>query len=399
MLWTDKNIKSNKPKSKPYDVREKSGHGFGITVFPSGEISFIYFYTFQGRKRRMTLGKYARCSLAEARKLHREALAIFDAGKDPAGEKINEKKSIRDASTVEGLADEYMEKWAKPNKRSWKADEDCLKRDVMPLWGRRKAHDITRRDVILLLDSIKERGAPVQANRVLSCIRKMFNFAIERDLLSSNPCIGVKPVTKENQCERVLSELEIKILWDALSQDVFNKNISHKIHMSSETKLALKLQLITGQRKGEVISAEWAEIDLSSNWWVIPASKAKNNQEHRVPLSFLAIEILNEIKQLSGDSRYLFPAKNKVNHITDGSIDKAVKRSYFDGIKSWTPHDLRRTAASHMTSIGISRLVVGKILNHSEQGVTAVYDRHSYDNEKRHALDMWAQKLREIIGD
>ncbi|ARB92852.1 site-specific integrase [Legionella longbeachae] len=394
--WTDKEIQGMKPKSKSYDQREKSGNGFGVTIFPTGEKSFFYIYTFQGRKRRMTLAKYSSCSLGEARKLHRAALVVLERGKDPAEERRKQKIVIRDAYTVNALIDEYIEKWAKPNKRSWKADESCLKRDIKPLWGKRKANEITRREVIVLLDGIKERGAPVQANRVLACIRKMFNFAIERDLLTANPCSGVRPVTKENKRDRVLSEEEIKILWFALSH-IHEVNQSHDLHMSLETMLVLKLQLVTAQRKGELISAEWDEIDFASGWWTIPASKAKNKQAHRVPLSSLAVELLNEVKVLSGNSRYLFPAKHKNAHITDSSIDKAVKRSIFEGIKPWTPHDLRRTAASHMTSIGILRLVVSKILNHSEQSITAVYDRHSYDNEKRSALETWANKLQEII--
>ena len=397
MKWTDKEIKNMKPKDKSYDKREKSGNGFGVTVFPTGEISFIYFYTFQGRKRRMTLAKYEHCSLGEAHRLHRAALAVLESKKDPAAEKRKGKIADRDASTVNALIDEYIEKWAKPNKRSWEADLKLLNRDIKPQWGKRKANEITRRDVILLLDGIKDRGAPVQANRVLSCIRKMFNFSIERDLISANPCAGVKPVARENQCDRVLSEEEIKILWLALSQNSNEDNPLHKLHMSLETMLALKLQLVTGQRKGEIVSAEWADVDLIAGWWTIPAIKAKNNQAHRVPLSSLALELLAEVKTLSNHSRYLFPARLKDTHITDGSIDTAVNRSTFSDIKPWTPHDLRRTAASHMTSIGTPRLVVSKILNHSDSSITAVYDHYSYDNEKRSALEAWAQQLQRII--
>jgi integrase len=169
--------------------------------------------------------------------------------------------------------------------------------------------------------------------------------------------------------------------------------------MSLETKLVLKLQLATAQRKGEVVAAEWNEFDLSAGWWIIPAEKAKNNHTHRVSLSSLAIEILNEIKQLNSDSRFLFPAKRKDAHITGSSVDHAVRRCTFNGMQAWTPHDLRSTAASLMTSLAVSRLVVSKILNHSESGnVTSIYDRYGYENEIRHALEIWAQKLKEIAS-
>lgn len=400
-IFTDKGIKGEKPlegQIKPRDIRENKGEGFALTVFPSGKKSFVYIYHFNGRKRRMTLGKCSQLSLAEAKVLHREALMILNSGKDPADEKRREKIAVRDSSTVEGLIEEYLEKWAKPNKRSWKADERCLYKDVKPYWGKLKAADITRRDVVLLLDRIKDRGAPIAANRALACIRRMFSFGIERDIISANPCAAVKAVAKETRCDRVLSEEEIKILWSALDQNTNQDNPLHVIHMSAETKLVLKLQLATAQRKGEVVAAEWDELDLVTGWWTIPAIKAKNNQTHRVPLSSLAIALLDEIKQLSGSSRFLFPAKLKDTHITGSSIDHAVRRCSFNGLKPWTPHDCRRTAASYMTSLGISRLVVSKILNHSESSsVTAVYDCHSYDHEKRNALERWAQELKKIV--
>ena len=400
-IFTERGIKAEKAlegQTKFRDIREKNRDGFALTVFPSGKKSFIYIYHFGGRKRRMTLGKYPQCSLAEAKVLHREALTILKSGKDPADEKRKEKIAVRDSSTVEGLIEEYLEKWAKPNKRSWKADERCLYKDVKPYWGRLKASDISRRDVVLLLDRIKDRGAPIAANRTLACIRRMFSFGIERDIINANPCAAVKAVAKENRCDRVLSEEEIKILWHAWNQNTNQDNPLHVIHMSAETKLVLKLQLASAQRKGEIISAEWSELNLNTGWWTIPALKAKNNQTHRVPLSSLAIELLGEIKQLSGDSRFLFPAKLKDTHITGSSIDHAVRRCNFNGVKPWTPHDCRRTTASYITSMGISRLVVSKILNHSESSsVTAVYDRHSYDNEKQHALERWAKELKRII--
>jgi len=403
MKWTDKDIngkefKPSEGQTKPRDIREKTKSGFGVTVFPSGKISFIYFYHFEGRKRRMTLGQYPECTLGEARKRHREALRVLESEeKDPALERKKAKNTSKESSTVNALIDEYLEIWAKPRKRSWKEDQRFLDKNVKPYWGKLKAKDITKRDVILLLDKIKDRGAPIAANRGLACIRRMFNFALERDIITSSPCTSVKPVAKENQRDRVLSAEEIRILWHALNKFQNEGECSHDIKMSDQTKLVLKLQLILGQRKGEIISAEWSEIDQTSGWWTIPAKKAKNGQAHRVPLNSLAKELLGEIKQLSGESRFLFPAKLKDTYITGTSIDHAVRRSNFNGLKAWTPHDLRRTVASHITSMGIPRLVVSKILNHVESTVTAVYDRHGYDKEKLSALETWSQKLNEII--
>jgi len=152
------------------------------------------------------------------------------------------------------------------------------------------------------------------------------------------------------------------------------------------------------QRKGEVIAAEWNEI--SGEVWTIPAENAKNKLAHRVPLSRQALAMLAELQTLAGDSRWLFPSMKTDAHVLPTSVDHALRMNQpVFGIAPFTPHDLRRTAASHMTALGISRLVVQKILNHKESGITAVYDRHSYDQEKRKALDTWGQNLEAIIND
>lgn len=389
MQFTDKKIQSFQPKADRYDVREKSGDGFAIRVFPSGEKSWVFIYAFEGRKRRMTLGSYPTLSLADARKKHREALKALEREIDPGFEKQKKKIDARLSSTVEELIEEYIEKWAKTRKRSWKEDERILNKDIKPAWGKRKAKEITRRDVIILLDKIKERGAPIQSNRTLACIRRMFNFAVERDIIQANPCGAVKALAKENRRDRVLSAEEIKKFWLGLNT----------APMLEATKLALKLQLVTAQRKGEIISAEWSEVDLHSRLWVIPAEKAKNGNAHRVPLSELAVELLQEVKKINQHSQFLFPSPRKNLPITGASVDHALRRCTFKDIKQFTPHDCRRAASSHMTSMGISRLVVSKILNHVENSVTAIYDRHSYDNEKRNALEAWANRLKEIINE
>ena len=146
----------------------------------------------------------------------------------------------------------------------------------------------------------------------------------------------------------MLSSDEIKSFWQCLD------NAS----MSELSRLALKLQLVTAQRKGEIVSSEWEEFDLTNGWWTIPAHKAKNGNAHRVPLSKLALRILQQIKAESSNSKWLFPAFNNTKHLIPTSIDHAIRRSgdAFKNIKHFTPHDLRRTAASSMTSVGISRL-------------------------------------------
>lgn len=378
----------------------------GVRVTPKGTKSWVMVYRFQGKARRLTIGKYPQMTVALAHKEFGKALDKLDKGIDPGAVRVGENIEDRKAPTVEALIKEYLDKWAKPRKRSWEKDESLLDNDVKPVWGKRKAKDITRRDVITLLDKIVERGAPIQANRTLAVIRKMFNFAISRDIVDTSPCVAIKAPAPENRRDRVLSKAEIKTVWNVLDKaleeaDIEPDNEESKLSMALGTSLALKFQLITAQRKGEVAAAEWSEIDLVSGWWTIPAEKSKNKLPHRVPLSPLAIEILTLAKEEAGDSIWVFPSPRDggKKRIADTAIDRAVRnnRKLF-GIADFTPHDLRRTAASHMTGVGISRLVVAKILNHVESGITAVYDRHSYDPEKKRALDAWGRVLDEIIN-
>ena len=391
MQFTEKYIQALKPKTARYDLREKSGDGFGIRVSPTGEKSWTFFYTFEGRKRRMTLGPYPSLTLADARIKYRAALKTLHQDQDPGLEKQKKLHDSKTALTIESLVSEYIEKWAKPRKRSWCEDQRILQKELTADWGKRKAKDISKRDIILLLDVIKDRGSPISANRTLAVIRRMFNFAVEQDIITVSPCTSIKAPAKENRRDRILNLEEIKVFWIGLEE----------APMAELIKLALKLQLITAQRKGEVVMAEWSEIDLNSGWWTIPASKAKNGNLHRVPLSKLAKELLLEIKRLAEDSHWLFPSDKTKSHITPTAIDHAMRRcmTSFSNVESFTPHDLRRTAASHMTSIGIPRLVVSKILNHVESSVTAIYDRHSYDNEKQQALELLADSLNSILLD
>lgn len=389
MQFTDMLIKNLKPRDAVYDFREGSGRGFGIRVFPSGRKSWLFVFHYNGKKTRMTLGAYPDIGLLDARKLHRNALSCLAMGKNPAAEQQQAKIEARTADTVDELAHEYLERWAKPRKRSWREDARILNKDILTQIGHKKAREVTRRDIISILDKVLERGAPIGANRTLEVVRRMFNFAVERDILTISPCYMVKAPSKENRRDRLLSEEEIRTFWRSLETS----------SMFETTKLALKLQLITGQRKGEIIKAEWSEFDLPNGWWTIPAAKAKNGILHRVPLSTLTIQILQQLKTISNGSRWLFPSPIGDAHITPIAVSRALSRAInnIPNIKSFTPHDLRRTAASHMTALGISRLVVSKLLNHVERSVTAIYDRHSYDNEKREALERWSKKLEEIV--
>jgi integrase len=209
--------------------------------------------------------------------------------------------------------------------------------------------------------------------------------AIEHEWLEANPCHMVRRPGEEKQRERVLSEDEIRLVWKALDGE------------RPLIATLFRIRLLTAQRGGEVHGAAWSELDLATGWWTIPAERSKNGLAHRVPLSPQALRILKPWRQTVDDSVWVFPSsRQKGPHIAHAQ--KAIERIVRASGVQFRGHDLRRTAASLMVGAGVPRLVVSKILNHVETGVTAVYDRHGYDLEKRAALDLWGKRLDQIVS-
>jgi integrase len=283
--------------------------------------------------------------------------------------------------TVRRLADDYLEKYAKPRKRSWQEDKRILERDVIPAWGARKASKITRRDVIDLLDEIVGRGAPVQANRTLAVVRRMFNFAIDRDVIAATPCHRLKPPSPETHKDRYLTLDEIRRFWNGLETAA----------LARRTKLAFRLLLLTLQRSSEVIGINTSELDIRSRTWIIPAARTKNKRAHLVPLSPLAAEIIAELLEEAGEDGFLFPAEGSGDHLTRAALSRAITRNleHF-GVAKFTPHDLRRTGSTQLAAFKVPRFDRDRILNHTDRTVGAVYDIYEYQDEKRAALNLWS---------
>jgi integrase len=291
------------------------------------------------------------------------------------------------SESVTDLAIEYLEKHAKEKKRSWRHDERSLRNDVLPVIGNLKAKEVTRRDVIRLLNRVKDRS-PIMANRTLEIIRKMFNWGISQDIAEFNPCLGIERPSEERRRDRVLTAEEIRRFWAAAEEE------------ESQAGKVLQLLLLTAQREGEVLKMRWQDIERGAAewWWTIPGEIAKNGLAHRVPLSLPAVKLLQVVRNRHSNQICVFPRRGGDGPATASLVRKPMKRIRAAAeLENVVPHDLRRTAASYITGMGIPRLTVAKVLNHAEAGVTSVYDRHSYDPEKRHAVDAWGARLEEII--
>ena len=417
MTFTDTFIKKLKPTEKKYSKSE--GNGFTVRVMPSGVKTWLYAYEFDGRKKEKNLGQYPEISLADARDKFEADRKLLKNGTDPGEVERLKKEEKLKAPTVSDLCDEYIKKHAKKVKKSWEEDQRALEVEIVPQWGKRKAADIKKRDVVLLLEGIVERGSPVMANRVRALISKMFNFAVERDIVEMNPCSGVKPLSKENPKERHLSEVEIKTLFNCL-------DTSSELIMTDDFKRILKLILVTAQRPGEVTGMHSREID--GKWWTIPAERSKNGKAHRVYLTGLALELIGKKKGFIFESP---KADNDGNPkpIDEKGLARALRRNikgetyrqdkvkrrkgkeyvrgaYKEkklpenpnriGVDFFTPHDLRRTAATFMAESGVLEEIVDRVLNHSRRGVTWTYNRYPYEKEIQAALESWERKLNSI---
>ena len=374
--------------------------GFGVRVRPSGHKSFVFIYDFHGRRRKLVYGEYnpkGGLNLAAARRLHARAARLLAEGVDPGEHKqeakaadVRARAEAERHPTMASLAKQYLDLHAKPKKRSWKEDERILTAEVLPVWGGRKARDISRAEVNQLLDGVAARGG-VMANRTLALIRKVFNFAIARDLLGNqaNPATLVERRVEEESRRRVLSEAEIRDFWDG----PFSES------MAVRTVLALKTILASGQRPGEVANIEWTEID--GDWWTIPPAKSKNGLAHRVYLTPVVKELLAQARSQATSSRWVFAgAREGDKPITVAALSQAVRKSQPNRAinERWTPHDLRRSCATNLGKLGVSRFIQDKVLNHKDRSIGAVYDQHEYDAEKQFALQKWAARLAVILG-
>ncbi len=377
---TDKGIQHLKPFVTRRVVWATGLQGFGIRITPKGTKSFVYKYDVDGQDRWLTFGQYPKMKLSEALKKYGEALEKVDAGDDPAEENTQLNAANRKALTVRQLADEYIEKYAKPRKRSWEEDNRILEHDVVPRWGSRKASKITRRDVITLLDEIVARGAPVQANRTLAVIRRMFNFSIDRDVLITTPCHRIKPPSAEAPKDRYLTLDEIQIFWNRLDT----------APLTDLMKNALKLLSLTLQRSSEVVSMNKNDLNLQARTWIIPAEQTKNKRVHLVTLSPSAIEIIEYLLKDTSKNGFLLPGERGRDHLTNAAVSRAISRNleHF-GIKKFTPHDLRRTGSTQLAAFKVPRFDRDRILNHSDTTIGSVYDVHEYEDEKRAALNLW----------
>jgi integrase len=396
---TQLSIDKKKPHpTKRLEIADAGKPGLYLVVQPTGAKSWAVRYRrpSDGKPRKLTLDGFP--SLALAHKLTQKALDRVAEGFDPAAEKMVARES-RGSDLFKDIATRFLEHpVTAKKKRPWRASyayetKRMLDKEVLPLWGNRRIQDITKRDVQDLLESIIRRGGGLTANRVLAAVRRLFNWAIEKSILTTTPVVGVEAPLPEKARDRILSDDEVRWLWLACDQ------------LGYPFGAMAKLLLLTGQRRNEVAGMTWGELDLDKALWTIPGSRAKNSEKHEVPLSDAALLVIASLPWIKSDKGFLFTT-NATTHVSGYSrakaaIDKAMLAIARESdpevqIPGWGLHDLRRSAASGMAKLGIALPVTEKVLNHrsgSFAGIVGVYQRHDFAEEKRTALQAWANQV------
>jgi len=379
------------------DYFDTTVKGLALRVSEGGKAwTFNFTSPRDGKRARLTLGTYPATSLAGARALAIEARGHAEAGTDP-----RDVFAAQDATamTVTGLIASYLAKHARPSLRTAAAIERRLYKNVVPIIGGIKIGDLHRRDMNRVVDPVIARGRLVEASRVFEDFRAVVRWGVARGDLDSNPIDGMSKPSAGAPRERVLSDDEIRTLWNGLPKSLARTKTCQRI---------IRLCLLTAQRVGEVAGMRRDELDLSARTWALPGSRTKNGHPHLVPLSELAMTIIREALADAGDSPFVFPcgAAPLAPHAVARTIARAQEtgedrpQGRF-GIAHWTAHDLRRTALTKMAELGVAPIVLGHVANHrttTKAGVTlSVYTRYDYAKEKRAALDLWADRLAAII--
>jgi integrase len=380
--------------------------GLYLVVQPSGAKSWAVRYRRHGRPAKATIGRYPAITLEKARELARGVMLAVAEGKDPAADKRQARAETEGRSFGE-VAARFIERYAKANTResSWKEAERLLNVEAFPRWRHRQLDDIKRADIVELLDGIVDRGASTTANRVLACVRRLFNWTVERGLLERSPCEGVRPPAAETSRDRVLSDAELLTLWRVADG------------IAWPFGYVLQLLILTGQRRDEVAAMRWSEIDLDKRTWIIPRERSKNGIAHEVPLSDPVMAILESLPRIMAGGRaseFVFTSTgaspvsgfSRAKLRVDAAIIKHERAASQDpqAVKAWprwTVHDLRRTFASGAARLGIGLPTIEKILNHTSgsfRGVAGVYQRHEFSQEKRIALEAWAAHVTSLAA-
>jgi integrase len=383
------------------------------TKFPGGTNVWALRYRRQPdlKKQTLKLGYYPEVELAEARERATRARARVELDGDPQGERMEARKAARRAAghTLADLGERWLKhgrvtkggaRKGEPWREKTRAEFERLVRNVIakaPI-GSKHPGTVTRADIRDFFDSVPKASV---AKHALAVLRLIYEWAADEDYVAAKPAFP-KRGTETARRDRVLSDADLRSVWATLGAGISDGEEGEPGIIEG----AFRLLLLTGQRRGEVLRMRWADLsnEPDGSWWTIPAHVHKSGREHRVPLSDAAVAELRRLHALTGPTGWIFPTphhKTATAARTRGHISnpqKAAERMWKrSGVTGARVHDFRRTAATRMASLKVPRLVIGKVLGHTDSGVTGTYDKFEYGDEKRQALAAWAAALLEVV--
>jgi integrase len=372
-----------------FDGRGDAVPGFGCRIYPTGKKSFVLAYrTTTGRTRLMAVGKYGVLTLDQARKKARAELAKVTEGADPVADRRAARANVE---TVKEFAGLWLDRHAKPHRRSWREDKRRIETRIVPTLGHRALTDVRRADIESLHAEIGA-DAPTEANRVAQLLRAIFTKAIAWGYLpegASNPAAmdrsgdsGVKQFSERSR-RRYVTPAEMPKLLEKINEEP-----------NTYIRAALMLYLLTGLRKNELLRAKWSDIDLEARTWTVAERKG---DAHTLPLSEPAAAILRDLPRYQ-ENVHVFPGHKKGAHLVNIAKNWRTVREKA-GCVDVTLHDLRRTVGSWMASSGVSLAIVGQVLGHAPGDVqaTAIYARLQQASARK-ALDDHGAALLEVIN-
>jgi len=401
---TDRFLQSCPPAPQGQQVMhwDNAVSGFGARVTDKGTITFVVVRRMPGKPQpiRHKLGRYPIMTLKQARAAAHEAIAQLAAGKHPGEERRREQEeqARADAQKFAAVAERYKLHIAK--RRTVGQIKQLIDRELVSRWGKRPIASLSRREVIAMVEQVRDHNGPAAARQALIYVKRIFGFAVARDLLANSPADHVSAlelIGEKKPRQRVLSTDEIRILWEATPWNTADD--VGEVHERGRWPVApfTRLLLCLGVRRGELGSATWNQIDLDACTWLIPVEHSKTEEAHLVPLPLAAVEIFKSLPRFVGgdliftnDGRRRLGGWNRFKTELDRKIGKMIER--------WTFHDLRRTARSNWSALGIAPHICEMMLGHAQPGMHAVYDTHRYEHERRVALEAWSRRIVEIVA-
>jgi integrase len=381
LAFTDAAAKRLKPpKVGQLDVFDKGYPGLAMRLSYGGKRSWVYFYRINGRLRRMTLGTYPALSLADAREAWRNARNDAQAGREPT--------RPHDPTDTDSTFEKALENWLKKD-QAHNRTRDSVKRlidnNVTPVWRHRHIGDISRADVLDVIDKVVDRGSPIMARRLHAHLHRFFTWHTGRGKIPFNPMAHLPKPGVETRRERVLSDKELAAVWSATGK------------IGWPYGDAVRLLILTGARRTEIGDLRWSEIE--GDEIKLSGERTKNGEPHSIPLSNAAKIVLQHVPRIVDTDR-VFTTNGK-SSLAGGWSRAKYNLDELSKVKDWRLHDLRRTVATGFQKLGVNLQTIEAVLGHtsgSRSGVVGVYQRHSFDAEKRAALDAWGAHVMALVS-